>query len=207
MDKGMHHNVSEQQVSAAARYASRLAGRSANEPLLRYLADVDRVFEERTGVKYSEAYISLHGDTEALKRAFDFGDTPEDFANDTIRDFGLLASPEGWDRESLRAYNVVQVEICGAQIGIPNSGLRLIDGGVFYETDRGLASIRPHPLDGASRFGVAVRLHEGSFLDVNGRPSNLDEGMMLKVGRDVRDVVPFLHARELELEATTPGLR
>lgn len=139
---------------------------SIDQPYRGYLSEVNRAFEEKSGVRYMEIQKTIHPNMEALKDAFDRGASVQDFVVSTMDMFGFIASSDYGDITA-KAYNTAKAALLEFVIE-DDRWVRGLKGAFYMQTDAGVAEIRPEANENGE-FRFVIDHLGGAELDDYGR--------------------------------------
>lgn len=141
--------------------------RGANLELASYLSSANQEMTTLAGITYMSVMESLHGDREALQRAFDRGVTPLSFVSEVISDFGLERIKDDRDPDDVAKYNKTKAAIIEFS-GVSDDWTLGKAGTVYNENDDGIAIMSPKKNGNTNNFYFQIRQHEGAKLAADG---------------------------------------
>lgn len=124
-----------------------------------FVADVNAILLDRTGVSYTEVIRSIHPGSDAPKHAFDGGVAPSDFVSGIVADENFMELGGQKPASAVRGHNLAMAAL--AEFVYETEGWHRSADGQYFSSDGGSTlTIRPVP-DEDGRYGFGVEIWEG----------------------------------------------
>lgn len=125
-----------------------------------FVADVNAILLERTGISYAEVIRSIHPGSDAPKHAFDGGVAPADFVSGIVADEHFMELGGHKAATAVRAHNLAMAAL--AEFVFETEGWHRSGDGRYFSSDGdNTYTIRPVANE-EGRYGFGVEIWEGS---------------------------------------------
>ncbi|MTH95118.1 hypothetical protein [Roseibium sp. RKSG952] len=168
------------------------------------MSDANQEMMNQAGIIYLSVMESLHGDRQALQRAFDKGVTPGSFVSEVISDFGLVLIKGDRDPADVANYNRTKAAIIEFSGSVDDWTLGKA-GTVYSQNDDGIAIMSPKKNPNTGNFYFQIDQHSGATLSPTGDIQGDVSPSVRSRGIDIESAIEFHNERTAALASGRPS--